>query len=69
MYCIKQVSMCGQGGQTVWAQVKHLNFFFGGGSNFRPLGLENSSNVIKYPKGTRDMHLCPYQPLPPLPPS
>ena len=31
MYCIMQVSMCGPGGQAVWAYVKHLNIFFCGG--------------------------------------
>ena len=31
MYCIMQVSMCGPGGRAVWAYVKHLNIFFGGG--------------------------------------
>ena len=35
-------------------------FFWGGGgggwsSNFRPLGLENSSNVIKCPEGTKEV--------------
>lgn len=31
MYYIMQVSMCGLGGRAVWAYVKHLNFFWGGG--------------------------------------
>ena len=62
-------------------------FFFwggggGGGSNFRPLGLENGSNLIKCPEGTKEVFklfiiilfiiciapfLCPYQPHPPPP--
>ena len=88
MYCIMQVSMCGPGGRAVWAYVKHLNIFFflgGGGrwgSNFRPLGLENGSNLIKCPEGTKEVFklfiiilfiiciapfLCPYQPHPPPP--
>ena len=33
-------------------------FFGGGGVNFRLLGLENSSNVITYPEGTKEMFKC-----------
>ena len=35
-------------------------FFFlgGGGENFRLLGLENSSNVITYPEGTKEVFKC-----------
>ena len=34
----------------VRAKVQHLNFFASFWSNFRPLGLENSSNLIIYPQ-------------------
>ena len=38
----------GEGG-GVQAKVRHLKFFAIFWSNAQPLGLENSSNVIKYP--------------------
>ena len=45
--------MGGGGGGGVRAKVEHLNFVAIFWSNSRPLGLENSSNLIKYP------HLAP----------
>ena len=48
---LMQVSMFrrrGRGGE-VRAKVRHLNVFAMFWSNSRPLGLENSSNLIKYP--------------------
>ena len=56
MYCIMQVSMFGRGAALFWYIYIYIFFpFFG--SHFGPLRLERekSSNVIKYPGGTKEV--------------
>ena len=44
-----RINVWTEGGGGARAKVRHLNFFAIFWSNSRPLGLENSSNLIKYP--------------------